>query len=335
MGRFVLHRILLTVLVLFGSLVLVFVLSHAIPSDPARAALGEYATDEAVAKYRKDLGLDRPMLVQFGLYLSRLVRGDFGVSINSGQPVLRDLFQLLPATLELMVPSLVLSTIIGITLGVTSAVNAGKFSDHVSRVIAVTGYSVPVFWLGIVLQVVFFGWLGWLPAARRFPTEQLPPRHMTGFYTLDSLIAGDFHAFWLAVHHLVLPVFTLMMLNLAILARLTRASMLEVLGADYVRTARSKGLPRRDVIYRHAFRNAVIPVVTVLGIRLGASLGGAIITETVFSWPGMGRYAVQSLKNLDYPVVVAFTLMMTGGYAVLNFLVDLSYAAIDPRIKYV
>ncbi|MGQ0572428.1 MAG: ABC transporter permease [Armatimonadota bacterium] len=334
MGRYLAQRLLFMLLVLFGSLVLVFVLSYAIPGDPARAALGEFASEQAIENYRRDLGLDRPLMVQLGLYLGRVARGNFGVSINSGRPVARDLLELLPATLELVIPSLILSTVLGVILGLISAVRAGRPADHVSRVTAVFGHSVPVFWLGIVLQLVFFGWLGWLPAGRRLPPGAITPPTVTGFYTVDSLLAGQFNTFWVALQHLVLPVVTLMTLNLAILARLTRASMLDVLRADYIRTAWSKGLPERNVVYKHALRNSLIPVVTVLGIRIGAALGGAVITETVFSWPGMGRYAVNALRTLDYPVVVGFTLMTTAGYAVASLLVDLSYVLIDPRIKY-
>jgi peptide/nickel transport system permease protein len=333
-ARFLVQRLLFTLVVLLGSMIVMFTLSHLIPGDPARAALGEYASAAAIENYRRELGLDRPVLVQFGLYLKHAVRGDFGASINSGRPVTQDLWELLPATIELVIPSLLVATLLGTVLGIVSAVEAGRPADHFSRITAVLGHSIPVFWLGIVLQLIFYSRLGWLPAARRLPVELHPPATITGLYTIDSLLVGQLHTFWLALAHLVLPVVTLSMLNLAIIARLTRASMLEVMRTDYIRTARSKGLREREVIFRHALRNSLIPVVTVLGIRIGASLGGAVIIETVFSWPGVGRYAVNALRTLDYPVVVGFTLMMTAAYAVTSFLVDLSYAVIDPRIKY-
>lgn len=334
MGPFLVKRVLFTAVVLLGSLAVAFTLSHAIPGDPARAALGEYATREAVEKYRSDLGLDKPLIVQLMMYLSRVVRGDLGVSINTARPVLRDLTGLLPATLELILPSLFLATLVGIALGVTSAVHAGTLRDHVSRVISAFGVSMPIFWFGIVLQIAFYRNLGWLPAAGRLPVGFPPPAHVTGLYTIDSFLAGDWGAFWLALQHLILPVTTLTMFNLPFVARMTRAMMLDVLHSDYVRTARSKGLHARAVVYKHALRNSLIPVVTVLGMRIGAALGGAVITETVFSWPGMGRYAVESLRILDYPVVIGFTLMMTFAYATSNLLVDMSYALIDPRIRY-
>jgi peptide/nickel transport system permease protein len=334
MARYLAQRILFGAVVLMGSLVFVFTLSHAVPGDPARAALGEYATAQAVESYRKEYGLDRPFAVQFGLYLGRAVRGDFGISINTGRPVMQDLLQYFPATLELVLPSLFLATGIGIVLGVISAVKVGSMADHASRVASVFGVSIPVFWLGIVLQLVFYRWLVWLPIGRRLPAGATPPPGITGLYTVDSLLAGQWGTFWLALQHLVLPVISLTIFNLPIIARLTRASMLDALRADYIRTARSKGLPGRAVVYKHALRNSLIPVVTMLGIRISAALGGAVITETIFSWPGMGRYAVDALRTLDYPVVVGFTLMMTTAYLLTGIVVDASYVLIDPRISY-
>lgn len=334
MGSFLLRRLAFTLVVLLGSLVVAFLLSHAIPGDPARAALGEYATEEAVTRYRQELGLDRPLIIQLARYLGRVIRGDLGTSINTARPVLRDLTALLPATLELILPSLFLATLLGIVFGVTSAVHAGNVRDHISRVVSAFGVSMPIFWFGIVLQVTFYRNLGWLPAAGRLPAGFPPPQGPTGFYTIDSLLLGEWATFVLAVQHLILPVVTLTMFNLPFVARMTRAMMLDVLRSDYVRTAWSKGLPSRVVVYKHALRNSLIPVVTVLGMRIGAALGGAVITETVFSWPGMGRYAVHSLRILDYPVVIGFTLMMTFGYALSNLLVDLSYALIDPRVRF-
>lgn len=333
MLRFLLRRTLFLGLVVLGALGVVFSLAYVIPADPARAALGPDASRESVEQYRREVGLDQPLWVQFARYLSRLIRGDLGVSIVTRNRVAEDLGKTVPATIELVLPSIILSFVAGIVLGVTSAVSRGRWPDHTSRVFSIIGMSLPVFWFGLILQIVFYSWLFWLPVGGRLPLVATPPPHVTGMYTVDALIAGDWNLFGQAVRHLILPVITLTAVSVAAVARITRASLLDVLSKEYVRTARAKGLSERVTIYRHALRNALIPVVTVFGMRVGIMFGGAVLTETIFSWPGVGRYAVYGLRHLDLPVVNAFVIYATVTYAVINMLVDASYTLLDPRIR--
>lgn len=330
--RFLLQRLVLAAVVVLGAITIVFALSTVIVADPAQAALGQEATGDQVEQYRRELGLDQPIWVQYATYLGRVARGDFGRSIVTKNRVTDDLGRTLPATLELVIPSIVLSTVIGIGAGVASAANRGGFIDHLSRLVSIAGMALPVFWLGILLQIVFYTNLSWLPAAGRLPPAMTPPPQVTGFYTLDALFAADLPVLVQALRHLLLPVFTLSLLNVATMARMTRASLLDVLRQEYVRTARAKGLSERVVTYRHALRNALIPVLTVLGFRIGTLLGGAVITETVFAWPGVGRYAVFGLQRVDIPVVAAFTIYVTVAYTLINLIIDASYSRIDPRI---
>lgn len=330
---YLLQRLALAAVVVLGAVTIVFALSTVIVADPARAALGQEATGDQIAQYRRELGLDQPIWVQYATYLGRVIRGDFGRSIVTKNLVTDDLGKTLPATLELVIPSIVLSTIVGISAGVASAANRGGPVDHVSRLVSIAGMSLPVFWLGIVLQIVFYTNLSWLPAGGRLSPVLSAPPAVTGFYTIDALLALNLPLFFDAVLHLVLPVVSLSLLNVATMARMTRASLLEVLHHDYIRTARAKGLAEKVVINRHALRNALIPVLTVLGFRIGYLLGGAVIVETIFAWPGLGRRAVLALQLVDIPVVAAFTIYVTAGYALINLLIDLSYSRIDPRIR--
>ncbi|MBI4277868.1 MAG: ABC transporter permease [Armatimonadetes bacterium] len=333
MLRFLIRRTLFFGLVVLGAVAVIFALAHVIPADPARAALGPDASYEQVEHYRREMGLDRPLWIQFWRYLSRLARGDMGVSIVTRNRVSDDLGEAIPATVELLLPSLLFSVLCGIGFGATSAVRRGQAADHLSRILSILGMSLPVFWFGLVLQLVFYKHLSWFPAGGRLPITAVPPDRITGLYAVDALLAGNWESFLQALHYLVLPVITLSTVNVAIVARITRASLLEVLGRDYVRTARAKGLGGWAVIYKHALRNALIPVVTVFGMRVGIMFGGAVLTESIFAWPGVGRYAFYGLRHLDLPVVTAFTIYMTLTYAVLNMLVDASYSLLDPRIR--
>lgn len=330
---YLLQRLALSAVVVLGAVTIVFALSTIIVADPARAALGQEATGDQIAQYRRELGLDQPIWVQYATYLAHVVRGDLGRSIVTKEFVTDDLGKTLPATLELVIPSIVFSTIIGLVAGVASAANRGGAIDHVSRLVSIAGMSLPVFWLGIVLQIVFYTDLSWLPAGGRLSPIVTSPTTITGFYTLDSLLALNVPLFIDALRHLILPVITLSLLNVATMARMTRASLLEVLHQEYIRTARAKGLAENVVLYRHALRNALIPVLTVLGFRIGYLLGGAVIVETIFAWPGLGRRAVLALQLVDIPVVAAFTIYVTAGYALINLLIDLSYSRLDPRIR--
>lgn len=333
MSRFLIRRTFFFLFVVLGAIAVIFMMAHLVPADPARAALGPEASNEQVEQYRREMGLDRPLLVQFGRYLYRLARGDLGVSILTRNPVREDLAKAVPATIELVAPSIILSVIIGVILGVASAIRRGRSLDHFSRVFSILGMSLPVFWFGLVLQLIFYKELSWLPASGRLPLTATAPPMVTGLYSIDALLAGDWSLWLQSLRHLVLPVITLSAVNVATVARITRASLLEVLQQDYVRTARAKGLPERTVIYRHALRNALIPVVTVIGMRVGITFGGAVLTESIFAWPGVGRYAFYGLRQLDLPVVIAFVIYITLTYAIINMIVDASYSILDPRIR--
>lgn len=333
MIRYIVRRLILLLLVLLGASALVFLLAQAIPADSAREALGEYASNEQVEAYRQERGLDKPIVVQYVIYLEHLLAGDLGTSIVSGDPVLEELKRYLPATIELMALAVAIFVGIGVPLGIVSAVRRGEGVDQFSRLVALFGMSMPVFWLGLMLQIIFYARLGLLPLGQRLGVEFPVPPAVTGLYTIDSLLAGQLHAFWDAAKHLILPAFALSMGGLASTARITRSCLLEVLRTDYVRTARAKGLAERTVTYRHALRTALIPVVTSAGLHVGHMFGGAVLTETIFAWPGMGRWAVAGLARADLPVVMGFALFACLMYSLVNLLVDLSYGLIDPRAR--
>jgi len=333
MTTFLVRRIAFMLVTVLGAVTVTFVLATMVPSDPARAALGPDATESQVAQYRRERGLDQPLPVQYIRYVSAIASGDFGRSIVSRTPVIDDLARFIPATVELLIPSLLLSVVFGVGLGVAAAFYRGTWIDQASRFLSLVGLSMPIFWLGLVLQLVFFRALGWFPASGRLASTFSPPPHETGLYTIDALLAGRWDLFLSATHHLVLPAVALSTLTLGIVARMTRSSLLDVLSSNYVRTARSKGLQERHVLWKHALRNAAIPIVTVIGLRLGQMFSGAVLTETVFAWPGVGRYAFTALRQLDFPVVIGFTVWATFVYAFVNLLVDLSYSWIDPRVR--
>jgi peptide/nickel transport system permease protein len=334
MLAYIARRLAFLLLVVLGTIVLIFAMSYVAPADPARAALGLYATQEAVEQYRRERGLDQPIPVQFLVYLQHVLQGDLGTSILTGRPVVDEFAEAVPATIELLVPSLVLSTVVGLALGMIGAVRRNSLADAASRVIAVFGMSMPVFWFGVVLQIAFFLWLGWLPFGRRLDPAEIAPPAVTGLITVDSLIAGDISLFISAVKHLILPVLCLSLLSVAEMTRMTRSALLDVLGQDYILVARSKGLSGRSVLFGHALKNALIPLVTVLGLQIGRALGGAVIVETIFSWPGIGRQVVNALIKLDLPMVAAYGMLVSLAYGLANLLVDLSYTLIDPRIRY-
>jgi peptide/nickel transport system permease protein len=319
--------------VLFGITVVTFVAVQLIPGDPARVLTGPEATPETLEQVRRDLGLDEPAVMQFVRYVGRLVRGDLGMSIVSRRPVLSDLIDRYPATLELTLASLVVSTLIGVPLGVASAVARGRVVDHVSRFAALVGVSMPVFWLGLVLQWVFYGYLEWLPVGSRLGEGVSPPPLITGMYVVDSLLRADVGTLLGALKHMLLPMVTLSTVTLALVMRITRSAMLETLPQQFVNTARSKGLSEWRVIGVHALRNAGPVILTVVGLRLGTLFGGAVLTETVFSWPGVGLYAVHAVESKDFPGIMGFTLTLAALYTLINLLVDLSYGWLDPRMS--
>jgi peptide/nickel transport system permease protein len=333
MSRFLVRRILEMIPVFFGVILVVFVISRLTPGDPARIILGERATPEALARLRDALGLNEPLPVQFGRYLARAVQGDLGRSIQSNERVIVDLATRFPATMELTLGAMLIASTVGVLTGVLAAVRRNSWFDGASMFIALFGFSMPIFWLGIMLILLFAWLLGWFPISGRLDLT-VDLARVTNFYVLDAILTGNMPALGNALRHLALPAVTLSTVPLAIIARMTRSSMLEVLRQDYVRTARAKGLAERRVVLGHALRNAAIPVITVIGLNVGSLLSGAILTETIFAWPGVGRLVVDAIFARDYPVVQGAVLVIAVVFVVVNLLVDLSYAVLDPRIRY-
>jgi len=322
------------VLVLFGMSLITFTLTRLVPGDPARLLAGQHATEKQVERIAERYGLDRPFAEQYAIYMRGLLHGDLGMSMTTRRPVAEDLMQYLPATLELTLAAVVLVIAVGIPLGVLAAVARGKPFDHGIRVLTIGLVSMPIFWLGIALQIVFYRWFPILPIGGRLGIADLQPPHVTGLYTLDSLLAGDLATFESALVHLILPASTLAATSLAVVTRMMRASVLDALDADYVRTARAKGLVERVVVSRHAVRNAMIPTTTVIGLQIGFLLAGNVLIEVVFNWPGIGRYAVNAIRFLDYSAIMGVTLTISVIYVSVNLVVDLLYVVLDPRITY-
>jgi peptide/nickel transport system permease protein len=331
--QYAIRRSLTIVPVLLGVSVLVFSFIHHIPGDPALTMLGERATPEKVAEVRARLGLDRPIWQQYILYIGKALQGDLGVSIVRGDPVASDLLRRFPATVELAMAAIVVAIAVGIPIGVASAVWRNSLLDSLARLGALTGVSMPIFWLGLVLAWFFGVQLRVLPTGFRLAsgTAFVP---WTNFVILDAALQRDWSTLADAVRHLILPALALATIPLAVIARMTRASMLEVLSREYIRTAEAKGLSRRAVILRHALRNALLPVLTVIGLQVGRLLAGAILTETIFSWPGIGLWVYESIESRDYAIVQGVSLFMAVIVVGVNLLTDVLYAAVDPRIKY-
>lgn len=322
------------VVVVFGVVTLTFFIARVIPADPARVAAGLNAKPEQVEEVRRALGLDQPVLVQYQRYIGALLRFDLGRSIQTRQPVIGDIKQFLPATLELVFYSFSLYVVLGIAIGIGWALRPDSLLAKVARVTSVAGAAVPVFWIGLIFQLLFATRLNWLPVAGRLELSAQPPPFVTGMYTVDSLLAGDIPLFFDAVRHLVLPVATLVLSLLATAARLTRAAIQTELQQPYVRTARSKGLAERYILWRHVLRNALNPILTMLGLQFGWLLGGTILVEAVFSWPGIGLYAYESFKTFDYAPIQALAVIITLAFVVVNLLVDLAYPILDPRLRH-
>lgn len=334
MARYILRRLALIPLLLLGVILLVFVLTHLVPADPARLFAGPHAPPEQVETLRREFGLDRPLPQQLGRYLVRLTRGDFGISLRTQRPVLDDLREYFPATLELTIASVLTTTILGILLGTVAAARRGSLIDLSAQMVSLTGLSFPIFFFGLLLQLIFSRWLEWLPLAGRLPIDASPPGHVTGLYVIDALMAGDLGTAGLALTHLALPTLTLTMASLGPITRITRTSVLEALAQDYVKTARAKGLAPRRVLIGHVLRNAMIPVVTVLGLSAGGLLGGVFLAELIFAWPGLGLYSVEGIVSFDYWAIMATAMVTTVIFVLINLLVDAAYGVIDPRIRY-
>ncbi len=333
MLRYALRRLILVVPVLFGIMTLVFILLQLIPGDPAIALAGEKASAVQVAETRRAFGLDRPLPVQYALFLKAAVTFDFGSSLRTHQPVAGELKQFFGTTLELSLAALLIALVVGIPVGIIAATNRGRFLDYGSMLVALVGISTPVFWAGIVAIYVFSFRLGAFPIGGILGAG-IDLQHITYGYVLDSVLTGNWAALRSSLHHLVLPALVLSTIPMAIIARLTRSSMLEVLGQDYLRTARAKGLGERVVVAGHALKNALIPIITAVGLQFGALISGAFLTETVFGRPGLGRYVVQAITARDYPVIQATVMITAIAFVLVNLAVDLLYAAIDPRIGY-
>jgi len=317
-----------------GISIITFGISHLVPTDPAIVALGDHATDEQIDAFREKYGLNKPVAEQYWIYVTNLIQGDLGISLRTRRPVSADLRDFFPATFELSLTALVLSILIGVPAGVVSATARNRLPDHIVRIVSLIGGSVPIFWLGLILIGFFYGRLGWLPGGARIDKFIPPPPLITGLFTVDSLLAGDYKAFWSSVHHLLLPALALGYFSTAIIARMMRSSMLEVLHQQYVLSAQARGFRQGRVVWRHAARNALIPAVTTIGVTFGSLLSGAVLTETIFSWPGLGRYATNSAINLDFPAVMGVTLLAALVYTVANLVVDVGYHWLDPRIRH-
>ncbi|MBI5578542.1 MAG: ABC transporter permease [Deltaproteobacteria bacterium] len=329
---YIAKRLFHLLLIMFGVSVLVFLMLRMIPGDPARLLLGEFASPEELVRLRSQMGLNQPYVVQYGIYLKNILHGDLGNSLRNGAPVASEIGVRLPATLELAVAAMLIASVLGIAAGVVSAARQYSVFDYGSMFMALVGVSMPIFWLGLMLIYLLSVMFPIMPMMGRIGMGS-EPDVVTGLMLVDTLLSGEFGDFLDALHHLVLPSFTLSTIPMAIIARITRSAMLEVLNKDYVRTARAKGMSEAVVILRHALRNAFLPIVTVLGLNLGLLLGGAVLTETIFSWPGLGRYVVDSLMARDYAAVQGCILIFAALMAVINLMVDLVYGLLDPRIR--
>jgi len=334
MLRFILSRLFLVIPTFFGIILLTFVLIHIIPGDPVTLLLGDktVAPDRHALMLAK-LGLDRPLYVQFLLYVWHVLHGDLGVSITTEQPVIHEFLTLFPATLELSVCAMIFAVVLGLPAGIIAAQRRGSIFDHALMGTSLTGYSMPIFWWGLLLILVFSVQLHWTPVSGRIAVDYFFDNG-TNFMLIDALFSGDKGAFRSALSHLILPSIVLGTIPLAVIARMTRSSMLEVLGEDYIRTARAKGLGDLRVVSIHALRNALIPVVTVIGLQVGTLMGGAILTETIFSWPGVGKWLVGSIFSRDYPAVQGGVLLIATLIILVNLFVDLLYGLLNPRIRH-
>jgi peptide/nickel transport system permease protein len=332
MLRFIVRRLLLLVPILIGLSILVFLWIRLLPGGPAEALLGERGTEAQEAAIERQYGLDKPIHVQYWRYVQTVAQGDFGDSIATRRPVVEELKQRFPATIELAAAAMLFSILLGVPLGFLAAKRYGGPLDHLSLLISLLGISIPIFFLAILLKYVFAVRLGWLPTVGR-ASVLITLEHPTNFYILDSILTGNWEALWDCIKHLILPAVALGTIPLAIIARITRAAVLDVQNEDYVRTARAKGLPPRKVDLRHVMRNALLPVTTIVGLQVGLLLSGAVLTETVFAWPGMGAWLVQAIEDRNYPVLQGGILFLALVFVLVNLVVDLSYAVINPRIR--
>lgn len=333
MIKMIIKRLGYLVFVVFGVTLVTFFMSHVIPGDPASMIAGQRASEETLQSIRQQLGLDQPIWIQYFHYLGNLLTGDLGTSIRTQRPVLSELITYFPATLELAIAAFIIAIIIGIPLGVLAALKKNSIWDNLSRIFSISGVSIPVFFSGLIVILIFYGKLGWLPSNGRIAMNVNPPTHTTGFYIIDSLLTGDIIALKSSLQHLILPALVLSYAQLAVITRQVRASMLEVMNQDYIRTAVANGIKGRLLIVSYALKNALIPTVTVVGVAFGSLLGGAVVTETIFGWPGMGKFVVDSIAYLDFPAMMGFTVVISIGYIFINLIVDIIYSLLNPQIQ--
>lgn len=331
--QYILKRLLLLIPVLIGVTILTFSISHLVPANPVALALGPRGTPEMAQKLRAKWGLDKPVYVQYLIYVKGLLKGDLGTSLYTNRPVIRDLKEYFPATLELTTVSLLLCLIMGIPLGIIAAVKKDTLVDHITRVFSIIGVSMPYYWLGLLLLLIFYFKLGIVPGGGRLSPLTPSPEYITGLYILDSLLTGNLETLKDSIMHIITPAFCLSFAIMGVISRMTRSSMLDVLSKDYIKTAEAKGLTRNKVVYQHALRNAILPVITISGVLYGQLMAGAILTEMIFSWPGMGLYTVNSIMHLDFQPVMGFTIVVAIVYVTINLIVDILYVLFDPRIR--
>lgn len=333
MTRFLLRRSALMVVMLAGLLAITFAISRIAPGDPARLAAGPDATPEMIALIEAKYGLDKPLPTQFVLYVGNLLQGDFGNSLYTTRPVLTDLANYFPATLELVLVSILFAIALGIPLGVLAAVMQNRAADHVIRILSVGGVALPMFWLGLMLQLFLGLHWGWFPIGGRLDLLTDPPPAITRMYLIDSLLTGRPQVFLEALHYICLPALALSFPALASIIRVNRAEMLETLKQDYILGARAQGLSQARIVAVYALRNAMLPTMAMIGLRFGWMLGGTVLVETVFDWPGVGLYAVDAVKNSDFEPIMGVTILLGFFFMLTNFLIDLAYAALDPRVR--
>jgi peptide/nickel transport system permease protein len=338
-------RLLLAIPSILGILVITFVISRVVPGDPLKLLVSERAMNMTVGSgsagsyeallniTRQRYGLDKPLYYQFLLFVWLVLHGDLGVSVLTGRSVTASLLQRFPATAELTTGSMIICVALGVPFGIVAAIKRNKPIDHISRALAMTGASMPIFWLGLLLLYVFYFKMGFFGVGR-LSEDLIAPTHITGLYVLDSLLTGNMRTLVDSLSHLVLPSFTLGFFQMAMISRVTRSSLLDVLGQDYIRALRARGFSERVVIYKHALRNSLIPTVTMSGLAFGSSLGGAVLTETIFAWPGIGRYATDAMMALDYQPILGSVILAVVAYLIVNLIVDLFYTVLDPRIRY-
>lgn len=335
MARYIATRLAAAVVMAVLASLVIFLISALVPGDPVLAQLGDMAASDpaTVLEWRAKWGLDLPLWERYAIFLNGLVHGDLGISIATHRPVLEDIAQYAPATLELATVSFLLAIGIGIPLGIAAAVWRDSWVDSAARIVSLLGVSSPTFWLAFIMLAIFYGWLGWAPGPGRINPIAFPPEGPTGLFLIDAALAGDWEGWHDAAAHLVLPAVVLAAATIGLITRTTRAAMLDSLGQDYVRVARAKGLRAQVIVLRHALPNALVPVVTLGGLAYANLLAGAVMTETVFSWPGLGRYTFRSAAALDFPAIIGITLVVSATYLLVNLAVDLSYAALDPRVR--